>query len=367
MIGVVSNRIVVFVFSWLLIIFCYGCVAFSSHNSPLILQNQSVKPAHEKQETTKRILESAGQSKKTESKTVTEVQTVAKAPAHPPLSKSLSILFDPVPPNQMIAFVDFTDSSGVRTKLADKVYQRIEPSVISAGIKRGHKFIERRDLKLILDEWDLDMFVVGEEDKGARSLLGADLILTGMVSVENSWAYLTFKLTSLDGGQIVSAGDGWLFSEKFSQQAGHEKKEIGAIHPEKKAKNISGSTDGSLRLWTDRSEYKIGDELTIFFDVMKPMYVQLIDVTPSGEITTIFPNDYQPDNFCRPGTKYQVPPADARFALEVTGPAGTDRIKALASETPLPPNTGINTRGIKFTQKIMSAASVRTVISFDIQ
>ena len=52
------------------------------------------------------------------------------------------------------------------------------------------------------------------------------------------------------------------------------KKEIGAIHPEKEAKNIADSTDGSLHLWTDRSEYKIGDELRIFFEVMKSMYVQ---------------------------------------------------------------------------------------------
>lgn len=34
--------------------------------------------------------------------------------------------------------------------------------------------------------------------------------------------------------------------------------------------------DGSLCLWTDRSEYKIGDELTIFFEVMKSMYVRLV-------------------------------------------------------------------------------------------
>ncbi len=33
--------------------------------------------------------------------------------------------------------------------------------------------------------------------------------------------------------------------------------------------------DGSLHLWTDRSEYKIGDELTIFIEVMKSMYVRL--------------------------------------------------------------------------------------------
>ena len=366
MIRIVSTRIVVFAFSCLLIILCHGCIASSSHSSSSNLRDWSAKPVHENYKPAKYVPGSAGQGGKAESETAAESEIVAKAPAHPPLPESLSVLFRPVPPNQTIAFVDFTDTSGTRTKLADKVYQRIEPIVISSGIKRGHKFIERRDLKLILDEWDLDMFVVGEEDKGARSLLGADLILTGMVSLEDSWAYLTFKLTSLDGGRIVSAGDGWLSSEQFSVKA-HGKKETVTVYTDKKAKNVSTSKDGSLRLWTDRAEYRIGDELTIFFEVTKPMYVQLIDVTPSGEITTIFPNDFQPDNFCRPGTKYQVPPADAHFALEVTGPAGTDRIKALASETPLPPDTGTGTRGIKFTQKIMNAASVRTVISFDIQ
>ncbi len=54
-----------------------------------------------------------------------------------------------------------------------------------------------------------------------------------------------------------------------------KKKEIGAIHQEKSAKTISDSMDGSLHLWTDRSEYKIGDELTIFIEVMKSMYVRL--------------------------------------------------------------------------------------------
>jgi len=130
-------------------------------------------------------------------------------------------------------------------------------------------FVERKDLKLIFDEWALDSF--GDTgDVGARTLLGADLIITGKVRID-------------------------------------------------------------------------------------------------GEVTVIYPNVFQQDNFCSPGKVYQVPPENGDFTLEVTPPAGIDRLKAIASPSPIAQELMSGTRGIQFTKKIVDSGMTRAQLSFEIE
>lgn len=95
---------------------------------------------------------------------------------------------------------------------------------------------------------------------------------------------------------------------------------------------------GTLKLWTDKKEYRIGDTMTIFFSVDKPMYVRLMIVNSLGEVSTLFPNPMQSDNFLKPGITYQIPPAIADFSLDINPPAGIDHVKGIASKNPVPAN-----------------------------
>ncbi len=95
---------------------------------------------------------------------------------------------------------------------------------------------------------------------------------------------------------------------------------------------------GTLKLWTDKSRYRIGDNMTVMFRVDKPMYVRLMIVNSLGEVSTLFPNPMQSDNFLKPGVTYQIPPPGADFTLDVSAPAGVDYLKGVASKNPIPAN-----------------------------
>lgn len=95
------------------------------------------------------------------------------------------------------------------------------------------------------------------------------------------------------------------------------------------------SADGQLRIWTQSDRYRIGEKVKIFFEVSTPMYVRIMNISSSGEINELFPNEFQRDNLLRPGTNYQIPPENDPFTLDVTGPSGTDRIIAFASPRPI--------------------------------
>jgi hypothetical protein len=55
----------------------------------------------------------------------------------------------------------------------------------------------------------------------------------------------------------------------------------------------------------------------------------MLDVNPNGDITVIFPNKFHKDNFIQAGLTYQVPAPGYGFELELKGPAGLERIKAI--------------------------------------
>lgn len=96
-------------------------------------------------------------------------------------------------------------------------------------------------------------------------------------------------------------------------------------------------SNGHLALSVNKSEFKIGESLEIFFTVSEPMYVRMVVINSKGEISTLFPNAYQSDNYCVPGKKYSIPPPqNADFSLDIGEPIGTDKLRAVASKNPIP-------------------------------
>ena len=266
---------------------------------------------------------------------------------------------------RVLGFVDLSGSGGESSKLSDAIFQKIEPIIVREGIRKNLLFIERKDLKLIFDEWALDSF--GDTgDVGARTLLGADLIITGKVRLDGDLVHCSLKLIELDNGNILAVAEGYAKAQPHYYD--WEKIEIkNNVDSREDVTNDSISSDNKLHLWTDKNRYRPGDTIEIFFEVTEPLYVQIIDVTPDGEVTIIYPNVFQQDNFCSPGKVYRVPPENGDFALEVTPPAGIDRLKAIASSSPIAQELVSGTRGIQFTKKIVDSGMTRAQLSFEIE
>lgn len=283
-------------------------------------------------------------------------------------------IFDAIAGNKVIAFVEFTDSSGKVSKFSQAIFQEVEPVMINKGIKRDLTFIERKDLKLLMDEWDLNSIAGG--DTGAQILLGADYIMTGKARLSSSDVICVLKLIDLEDGSIAGMVKARLEAEPVFyewENARPAKKKIetkGAATPPQEVAdgpNRASSPDGKLTVWTTRDSYRIGEKFQIFFEVTEPLYVELINVTTEGRITTIFPNPDQMDNYCVPGKTYTIPPPNGSFDVIVTPPAGFDRIKALASSFPFKSSMPLNTRGIAFTKSVVDRADIRTTLSFEIE
>ncbi len=117
--------------------------------------------------------------------------------------------------------------------------------------------------------------------------------------------------------------------------------------------------DANLKLWTDKNSYQVGENMVVNFSVDSPMFVRVVVINSSGEISTLFPNVYQTDNYCKPGIIYQIPPAQAEFALDIGGPVGTDKIRAIASSTPIAAETLVFTEDGSFDEAKMSIYPVR--------
>ena len=92
---------------------------------------------------------------------------------------------------------------------------------------------------------------------------------------------------------------------------------------------------GRLKIWTDKTEYQIGDSIVIKFSVNQPMYVRLIRIDASGKLLTLFPNQFRADNFCKPGIIYQIPDIRSQRTLNIVAPAGTDKLMGIGSANPI--------------------------------
>ena len=101
----------------------------------------------------------------------------------------------------------------------------------------------------------------------------------------------------------------------------------------------------NIDIWTDKKGYIIGDTLTIYFQSDKDCYVSLLDIGTSGKMTLLFPNSFYKDNFIKGGKTYSIPGDFFGFRINVSGPAGIERIKVIATPEPFPLAEGNTSHG----------------------
>ncbi|GAB4257184.1 MAG: DUF4384 domain-containing protein [Methylomicrobium sp.] len=129
----------------------------------------------------------------------------------------------------------------------------------------------------------------------------------------------------------------------------------------------NSAASGALLLSTDKAEYRIGEPMNIHFSVSQPMYVRIVVINSQGRVDTVFPNIYQPDNYCLPGKTYRIPPPDAEFTIDATGPAGTDKLRAVASRHPIPADALYFTRDGQFDESRMTLHTVKFALDYAIR
>jgi hypothetical protein len=84
--------------------------------------------------------------------------------------------------------------------------------------------------------------------------------------------------------------------------------------------------------------YQIGEAISIGVRVSEAAYIYVFNVRSTGEIIQILPNRYDADgqnNYLQAGETKYFPPRGARYAFNVDGPNGLDKVIAVASRSQL--------------------------------
>lgn len=91
----------------------------------------------------------------------------------------------------------------------------------------------------------------------------------------------------------------------------------------------------NVDIWTNKENYRVGEEIRFSFRSDQDCYLTLIDYEPTGKVKILFPNRYYQNNFIRAGKTYVIPGSEYGFKLTIEPPTGTERIKAIATTDPL--------------------------------
>ncbi|WP_223299687.1 DUF4384 domain-containing protein [Meiothermus taiwanensis] len=115
-----------------------------------------------------------------------------------------------------------------------------------------------------------------------------------------------------------------------------------ALTPKSIIVNPTPPPDLQVRVWVDKDPnktgnpvYRFGENIQISVQVTQPAYVYLFSVRATGEISGILPNAFEQENFLQAGEVRTFPGLGAPYTFTVEGPAGQDRVLAVASRRPL--------------------------------
>jgi len=95
--------------------------------------------------------------------------------------------------------------------------------------------------------------------------------------------------------------------------------------------SIPGQQPFPLLLAVDRQAYKVGDRVTVAVTSLQACYLTLLDVTTSGTIRVVFPNQLAQNNAIAANQTVLVAGGASPVVLQAAGPAGTEQLVAVCS------------------------------------
>ena len=84
----------------------------------------------------------------------------------------------------------------------------------------------------------------------------------------------------------------------------------------------------SVNIWTNRSEVRVGEDITINYRASRDAYVLIFSTDADGVTRQLLPNPWDRDNFVRGGRSYSIP--NRGYRLEVTPPKGRETLSIVA-------------------------------------
>jgi TolB-like protein len=176
----------------------------------------------------------------------------------------------------------------------------------------------------------LDYYVTGSYRLEKTGLeVRSRLIVTQTKNIQSS-ANILIKPKELNPEDFASidTNAGRFESVQMKNNYQEQLEKLVAAKPDKTSFNV--------KTWTDKKEYEINEKIVFYVKAEKSGFLTLLDVGSSGNITVIFPNKYNRDNFIRAGVTYQIPSPNYGFDFGVQGPAGLERIKAIVTLNNIP-------------------------------
>jgi len=120
----------------------------------------------------------------------------------------------------------------------------------------------------------------------------------------------------------------------------------------------------TVKVWTDKTSYSVGEKIRIYLKGNKPFFARLIYRDAARNNLQLLPNPYRQDNYFQGGVIYEIPSGKDKYELEVNPPFGEENIIVYASVSELgdlnlkeeggvytvktkSKDIGIKTRGVK--------------------
>jgi hypothetical protein len=97
---------------------------------------------------------------------------------------------------------------------------------------------------------------------------------------------------------------------------------------------VKRTADLTIDVWVNKSDgatYSYGEDIAVYFRASDDCYAAVYDIDPAGNVSLLFPSDYNGSCFVRGGEVYRIPDPYDDYRLEVTGPAGKEYIYAVAT------------------------------------
>jgi hypothetical protein len=233
-----------------------------------------------------------------------------------------------------------TLSKMIREEL-EEVLTMVDGLTVREMDSRNHQNSNKN--KIALDNY-LDIYVIGGYRLvGDRIEIRARLLEAVTNNIVGS-GKVVLRKQDIDSSNIQFAENDYSFLSKDNKNENYD--ELKEMLVDLKLKDPSFK----LNLSTDKIEYRVGEKLNFFIETSKSCYLTLLDFSPDGSITVLFPNGNQKNNKISPGKIHKIPPnippdKSKAFSLMIQEPSGLDRIKAFCHlEEPSPLKLSITNR-----------------------
>jgi len=87
----------------------------------------------------------------------------------------------------------------------------------------------------------------------------------------------------------------------------------------------------TVKIWTDRNQYQLNDEILIFIKGNKNFFAKIIYEDAAGNLIQLLPNQFRSENYFQAEMEYQIPGKNENFNFKVEAPFGDEIIRVYVS------------------------------------